>query len=287
MKRLPAIFYILLPVVILAIGFLLYNNSTTDSRPVEVKPIEDTQITEVKLPKGKQIIEEDMNVAYRPGNVSALGGNNPNNEKNNGTTNNAEESRSDWLKKKYKNLLVFHVDDSMEVNKYKLAVLILARDESVEKMKIEVLEESNARDEKLKTDTTMDFGSKMRARLIPFEDSDNFEIEPLGDDEQSFRADRKKIIWQWKVKPMKEGKYELKLSVQIIEKDGEKVSLPAKNIPIVIVAKKETTMTKVKDFFSTKYEWIITAILLPVFIAWFTTTRRKRQMNKLQDNPPV
>ena len=294
MKKLPPVsFGLLLLIILFTLAQSCNNNANTSSNDKTLdKPLSETEITEAKLPKGKLVIDEGVKNINKPNDVdaSAINSNKPDNRKTNNEVPKIEESRSDKLKKKYKNLLVFHADDTMEVNRPKLAVLILAKDESVEKMKIQVLDEAEAQDEKIKFDTTMDFGSKMRAKLIPFGGSkmdNNFEIEALGDDEQSFKSDRKKIIWQWKITPMKEGEYELKLSVQIIEKDGEAVSLPAKNIPVVIFAKEETMMSKVGNFFSTKYEWIITAVLLPVFIAWFTRVRRNRQMHKTPPDIPV
>jgi hypothetical protein len=163
---------------------------------------------------------------------------------------------------------------------------VLAKDASEEKLKMEVLEESDAKSDKVKTDTTIDLGSKMKARLIPFSSSKtDFEIEALGDDEQSFKADRKKIIWQWKITPLKAGEHELKLSIQIIEKDGEAVSLPARNIPVVIFAKPESFMSKVGNFFSTKYEWIITAVMVPLIIGFVNLRMRNKSHRHSQGQP--
>ena len=277
MKKLFRIFSIGLLIVMLSTGFQSCSYKT-ESDSTKTTPLTESEITETKLPKGKQVLEEQVKYANKPVDVTAMGSNKPDNTKSNSKTEAPKESRSDKLTKKYKSLLVFHADDSMEVNKPKLAVLVLARDANEEALKLEVLEESNAKDKNVKTDTTVDLGSKMKARLIPFSGSKvDFEIEPLGDDEQSFKADRKKILWQWKITPLKEGNHELKLSIQIIEKDGEAVSLPARNIPVLIYAKPVDFMSKVGTFFSTKYEWIITAVLIPVIIGIVNIKMRNKK----------
>lgn len=283
MKKLTLISSILLAIVIIAV--FLSRRSKTDSVTTQPDSLSENEITEAKLPKGKPVLDEVVRPLEKQIVVTPVSGNNP---KNNETvsTIKPKETREETLQKKYKNLLVFHVDDTMEVNKPKLAVLVLARNESVENVKLEVLEESGAQNPKMKTDTTMDFGSKMKARLIPFGSSKtDFEIEALGDDEQSFKADRKKVIWQWKITPLKEGQHELKLSIQIIEKDGEAVSLPARNIPVLIFAKPESFMNKVGNFFSTKYEWIITAVMIPLIIG-IVSLRMKGRSHKQSPGQP-
>ena len=283
MKKLVRIFSIGFLIMILSAG----NQSCSDKAESDstTTALSENEITETKLPRGKQVLEEPVKHVNQPSDVTALGTNKPDNSKTkaNGTS---SETRSDKLTKKYKSLLVFHADDSMEVNKPKLAVLVLARDANQEALKLEVLEESNAKDDNVKTDTTVDLGSKMKARLIPFSGSKvDFEIEPLGDDEQSFKTDRKKILWQWKITPLKEGNHELKLSIQIIEKDGEAVSLPARNIPVLIYAKPQDLMSKVGNFFATKYEWIITAVLIPVIIGIVNIKMRNKNNRQNQVTP--
>ena len=276
MKKLPRIFSIALLLMIVSTG-LQSCKDKAKSNSENTAALSESEITEAKLPKGKSVLVEEVKPVNKPVEVTTMGTNKPDNTRSNSNKDATAASRSENLTKKYKSLLVFHADDSMEVNKPKLAVLVLAKDESVESLKVQVLEEANARDDKIQKDTTIDLGSKMKARLIPFSGSKvDFEIEPLGDDEQSFKADRKKILWQWKITPLKEGNHELKLSIQIIEKDGEAVSLPARNIPVLIYAKPEKLMDKVGNFFATKYEWIITAVLIPVIIGIVNIKMRNR-----------
>lgn len=256
-----------LMILLCTLAFLSCN----DSGPID--NIEDPIGAE--LPKGRSVIIAP--ISYDPviKTVKALGGptgDDPVKAEN-------PDSRREDLQKKYKELLMFHADDSMMVNAPRLATLILARNESKANLKIEVLEVSGSGNDSVYTRTDMEFGSKMRARLIPFGNSipgESFTIEPLGDDEQTFRETRNKIIWQWKITPLKAGKHELKLSVQIIEKDGEAVTLPAKSIPVVIYAKEESVWKNIGSFIERKWEFLLTAIMLPILIAYFTTRMRNK-----------
>lgn len=250
------------------------------SAPTTLNEDTTTILSETVLPKGKQVIEDDRPVITTtpPGETVALGSNENTGNGHNSTVEFKGDSRLDFLKKKYKNLLVFHADDTMVVKQPKLATLILGNNESIDKLRFEVLEGTDAESGRIVADTGIDLGSKMRARLISFgsKTDNSFEIEPLGDAEQSFRKGRDRILWQWKITPLKPGSQTLKLSVQVIEKDGEAISLPAKDIPVEIFAKKEKFLSKVGDFISRKYEWIITVICLPILIAWFTTRMKNK-----------
>ena len=269
MKSISPIFFSL---VLFAISLTGCNNDTaTSDKPPS------NNLNEAELPKGKQVIEDNVSPVVNNNTTVPLGGNTA---KNNTTTTDrpVQETQADKLKKRFKNLLVFHLDDTMTVDKPKLATLILSKDETFGNIKLQVLDASDATDEKVIDDATMDFGNKMRAKLVPFGGNkidNNFEIEALGDDMQSFKNDRKKIIWQWKVTPLKSGQQELKLSIQIIEKDGEAVSLPAKNIPVIIFAKNENFFSRAGDFFEKKYEWII-GIMVAIITAWIGGRARSR-----------
>jgi hypothetical protein len=269
--------------LLLAAGFTAcYNDESTASSDKNKGNMQD--IAEAPLPKGKPVIEDDkVNIGGNGTNDVTPLGNKKADHQNTRDTGTAPAK--DWtmqlLKKKFKQLLIFHVDDTMTVEKPKLATLILGKDESPASAKL-MLEDADAKENNIKKDTTMEFGSRMRARLVQFSGTkidNNFEIEALGDAEQSFKNDRKKIMWQWKVTPLKPGQQELKLTVQVIEKDGEAILLPARNIQVVILVKPENFMAKVGNFFSTKTEWIITAIFLPLLIAWFTTRMRNKGGN--------
>ncbi len=238
---------------------------------------------ESELPRGRPVLE-DARPTSLPGNAGGAYGNNGQ-ERN--KTVHVEDLPEEVLRKKFQRLLMFHADDTMEVNMPRLATLILSKDATIQKLQVEVLDESEATDKGIKLDTLMEFGNKMKARLISFGDSrldNSFNIEPLGDDEQSFRGERKKILWQWKITPLKPGKQELKLSIQIIEKDGEAVSLPARNIPVVIYAKPESFISKAGTFFEKYWQFLITAIMIPIITAYVGSLIRMRNLR--QNTPP-
>lgn len=266
-------------------SIVIFTGCHQNEQPPAIQTDENpTILNEDVLPKGKRVIEDEVSLQpITPNKTVALGSNETDTHPS-GTVEIKGESRLDFLKKNYKNLLVFHAADTMEVRKPKLATLILGKNESIDKVRFEVLEAEDAEKGRLLADTNIDMGSKMRARLISFGSSktdNSFEIEPLGDDEQTFKKGRDRILWQWKITPLKPGEQTLKLAVQVIEKDGEAVSLPARNIPVVIFAKPEKFFSKVGNFISNKYEWIITAICLPILLAWFTTKiKNKPAANK-------
>ncbi|MGG9962523.1 hypothetical protein [Ferruginibacter sp. SUN106] len=255
------------------------------------------EITESTLPKGKLVVDDDDTQNTADPKSGSF------NDYNAGTDSNTTKQTDnapapiEVLKRRYKNLLVFHADDTMKIKKAYIATLILAKDQVLATIKDEALESSNANKQDFKHDTTVDIGNKMRARLIDMSGALNkgFDIELIGGEEaatQSITEKRKKAIWNWKLTPQTPGQQELKLSINIIEKDGESVTLPTKNIPVMIFAEKESFWESVGGFFkndSTK--WIMTAILIPIFVAWITSKVKYRTENKIRDpqvknNPP-
>ena len=283
MKSISPVFFSL---VLFAISLTGCNNNDTAGSG----KTSSTDITEAALPKGKSVIEEDINYNNNNNTTTVPLGNNTAKDNNNTTvTKPIKESKEDYLKKKFKSLLVFHVDDTMEVNKSKVATLILSKDESIANLTVKVLEESNAKakGDKVISDTSIEFGSKMKAKLVPFGGSkadNSFEIEPLGNDIQSFKTERKQIRWQWKVTPLKPGQQELKLSIQIIEKDDGEVNLPAKPISVIILVKPESFFSQARDFLHDQYQWII-GIAVAIITAMIGGRARSRNYNK-QPPPP-
>ena len=185
------------------------------------------------------------------------------------------------LKRKFKNLLVFHADDTMQIKKSYLTTLIMAKNNVLNDVKTEVLESSAASDDKIYLDTTFDAGTKMKARLIDMNGSTEkgFEIEMLGGEEsqvQGFNQKRDKIYWQWKITPLKAGIQELKLIVNVIEKDGETVNLPTRSIPVVIFAEKRSFLSAAGDYWQRNYQWLLSAIAIPIIIAIVTTKLKNK-----------
>jgi hypothetical protein len=247
------------------------------------------KLTETALPKGKYIIEDEI----KPVNSDVTNGASINGyDKTGGTgdkpsgTTDTPADKKDNLKRRYKNLLVFHADDTMKIKKSYIATLILGKDQVLGSLEEEVLTSSNAKSENIKYDTTIDIGSKMRARLIDMSGATNkgFDIELIGGDgaaEQRIPDKRKKAIWNWKLTPQTPGQQELKLAVTIIEKDGEAITLPTTNIPVIIFAEKESFFAAVGGIFKGEnIKWILSAILIPIFVAWVTSKIKYKHENQ-------
>ena len=190
---------------------------------------------------------------------------------------NGKEEKKAQLVKKYNSLLVFHANDTMEVKQVYTATLALARNAALEPIKTKVLKESEATDDKVLVDSTIELGKRMKATLVDWSPSSepSFHIKAMGSEEQNL-SKTKESIWQWRIEPLKEGQHKLKLSIQVILSDGDEVNLPVRNIPIIIFAKKVSFSTKVGNFFSNYWQWIITGILLPIIIAFLTNWIKRK-----------
>ena len=169
----------------------------------------------------------------------------------------------------------------MKIKKAYIASLVLGKDQILADLKDEVLTTSGgAPDDKIKLDTTLEIGTRMRAKLVDMSGASNkgFDIELIGGEdgaEQNITDTRKKAIWQWKLTPLTPGQQELTLAISVIEKNGDRVTLPTRNIPVLIFAEKQSFLSQVGDFFTdTNSKWLITAICIPILIAWFTTRMR-------------
>ena len=192
-----------------------------------------------------------------------------------------EPGANSSLEKKYSSLLVFHADDTMEVKKVYTAALALARNAALDPIIKTVLDNSAALNENVIKDTTIELGKRMKAELVDLSprDDPSFIIKLMGEGEQNMRKS-KESIWQWSIEPLKEGPHKLMLSIQVIISDEDKINLPARNIPVIIFAKKVSFITKVGDFFAGYWQWIITGILLPIFIAWLTNSIKQKKEKK-------
>ncbi|MBS1655152.1 MAG: hypothetical protein JSU05_09925, partial [Bacteroidetes bacterium] len=271
----------LLPVFL----FFIFSCNSSSDQPIPSKPMSVTDIEnmESQLPPGKQVLDdvkmpvenasEDNTMLGEEG--STAGTSFPNRIS-------PQLLKEDQLSRRYKNLLVFHVDDTMEVNQPRLATLILSKDQVLQQIEEEVLDASNASDKRMTVDTTIEVGSSMRASLVDFGNGADrcFSIESMNGDatEQTLTDKRKKLFWQWKVIPLKPGKQQLKLSVQIKDPDGGSFFMPVRDISVVIYAKPESFLSKAGDFFGKNFQWMISAIMIPIIIAWFTTRMRNQTL---------
>ena len=195
----------------------------------------------------------------------------------------AEPDKKSNLVKKFNSLLVFHADDTMEVKKVYTATLALARNAALGPIRVRVLEQSGALDDSVLVDSTIELGKRVKANLkdLSPRDEKSFQIDPLGVEEQNL-SKTKESYWQWSIEPLKEGSHRLILSIQVILSDDDKINLPARNIPIMIFSKKVPFITKIGNFFGNYWQWMITAILIPVVIALLNNSFKQRGEKKKQ-----
>jgi hypothetical protein len=183
-----------------------------------------------------------------------------------------------------KNALVFHVEDTMEIGTGYKVTLALGKDIVLEELKAEVQQSANARSEDLKTDTTLKVAAEMRARLKDLSPTGqkSFDITPLGEggDIQEINEETdNKAFWQWNVVPLKEGKHELELIVEVVLDKKRKIFLPSRTMPVMIYSKPESSGAKFSAFMEKNWQWFFTGILIPILVAWITTRIRQRQQS--------
>ena len=193
---------------------------------------------------------------------------------------NETEKKSTAIKK-FNSVLVFHANDTMQVKKVYTAALALAKNAALDPIIKLVLDNSEASDDSVIVATDIDLGKRMKAELIDLSprDDPSFIIKPLGYNEQNLN-NSKHAIWQWNLEPLKEGEHKLMLSVEVISSDDNRFNLPARKIPVRIFAKKDSFFTKVGNFWDKYWQWIITGILIPIFIAWMTSAIKQRNDQK-------
>ena len=271
---------------LIPILFILFISCNNDSSTT-ANSTSDGNISESVLPKGQYVVQDETSVKNNTADVGATSGigDTPKNADPENAANPTNE-----LKRRYKNLLVFHAADTMKIKKSYVATLILGKDQLLSDIKAEVLEQSGAKqDDKITKDTTLEIGTRMSAKLTDMSDATDkgFEIEFLGagGPEQGISEKHKRAVWQWKLTPKSPGMHDLLLVVSVTE-DGNMVNLPTRKIPVVIFAEKQSFLSQVGDFFNDpNAKWIVTAILIPILIAWFTTRmKHKSEMSRFQNS---
>ncbi len=273
------------PVLPLTLIFLLFIAACSNNEKTATTVTADGTITETPLPKGRFIIDDATTLTNIPQDPSALNG--VNGKDTIAKTNPSKEQQEEaMLRRRYKSLLVFHADDTMKINKSYIATLVLAKDQLYAEVKDAVLETSNAVQKKVVKDTTLEIGNTMKAVLKPMEDGleKSFEIERFGDEaaiEQTITDRRKKIMWQWKLKPLTKGQQNLVLDITVTQKNGEKVNLPVRKIDVIIFAEPENTMSKVTAFMEKNYQWVLGTLLIPILMGWFNARMRHRFDKKI------
>ena len=158
------------------------NNDTTHQKPAT----QDRQISEATLPKGKYIFDDEKGITTIPiDTAGSLNGFNTGNTNPKNTGAAVEKIKEEVLMRRYKNLLVFHVDDTMKIKQAYIAKLILGKDQVLSSLEAEVLETTGNNGENIKYDSTVEIGTKMRVKLKDVNATSNkgFDIEFLGEEE--------------------------------------------------------------------------------------------------------
>lgn len=268
----PSLYAILIVLLAGLIGASFYFKSKKTVTAVTA----DGSITEMPLPKGKFIIDDETAMATQTEDPVTFNGKNDQGTKND--PGNLKPDPGAIMRRRYKNVLVFHADDTMKINKPYIATLILGKDQIFGEIKEEVLNASDSKNENYHSDTTLEIGTAMKAKLKDFSGSveKGFDIDFMGDEgmEQRITDKRKKLMWQWKLTPLTSGEQKLSLSITITEKDGEKVNLPVRSIPITIFA--ESTTSQILGFLQKNYQWILATLLLPLFLGWYNARLRHK-----------
>jgi hypothetical protein len=116
-------------------------------------------------------------------------------------------------------------------------------------------------------------GTVMKARLS----GDGFEITPLHEEEQIVAGDTY-TEWAWNVKPLRSGEHDLHLTITvkvIVDGFGEK----ARDIPVITrrVKVQVDPLGVTKGFISEHWEWVWTALLVPL-VGWLWKVYRGKRV---------
>jgi len=111
----------------------------------------------------------------------------------------------------------------------------------------------------------------MRARLID-PTGYNFIITPITNEEQ-FIEDSDYTIWEWDIKQKKKGNHEIRLSVDIIINNNSK-SIKVFD-DMIYVYSDDTIIEKIIIFILDNWKWLITTLIIPIFIFFYRKKIRK------------
>lgn len=190
-----------------------------------------------------------------------------------------------------KNLLEFHTKDTMRVDSTYLATLAMGTDISSNDLKLKIEDIVEPGGSVKVRDTTQEIGLRMSATLEDKGSSDNpyFNIDLIGGKSNIRTFDKKqnKMIWQWNVTPKKAGRHQLILSISRVDSVNSNIGSPETRHHRIIIfsaPKKNDLGSTLVRFLDKNWQWMIGAIGLPIFIAWFTT-RRKRLLARDENKP--
>ena len=275
------------PVLPLTLLFLLFITACSNQEKTVTTVAADGAISETALPKGHFIVDDETPLSNLPKDPTTFNGHVG--EDTATSTVPIKENPEANLKRRYKNLLVFHADDTMKIKKSYIATLILGKDQMYGTLKAEALSSSKAEDEKVKMDTTIELGGRMQAKLMDGGGKENkgFEIEIMGGalaETQKITDKRKAAQWNWRLTPLTPGQQNLTLFISVIQKGDEGdegITLPTTAIPILIFAEEESFMSKAGTFFEKNFLWLLGTLLIPLLLGWYNARMRHRFDKKI------
>lgn len=183
---------------------------------------------------------------------------------------------------KVKNLLEFHIRDTMKVDSTYKAILAMAKDISSTELYVKIERDVDRDAKKMVMDTTQEIKTKMRAKLEDNTSSadPSFSIKLLGGESEvrSFDTAKNKMIWQWNVTPLKAGVHDLVLSVTEVDTNEKIVGSPeTKTYTIQIVSEKKgkNFFQKIGHFIGNYWQFLIGAILIPLLVVYLSRRNKK------------
>ena len=150
---------------------------------------------------------------------------------------------------------------SKKSNGQNKAVLILGDDDAI----------NNPNYESVATIEDIKVSGEMLAELRG--DSDNFNIHPLSTPTQNIDS-QSYTEWEWNVVPKKSGDTPLKLVIRL-KKLNKDIVVFNKTIKV-----KTNVTVVVEGFFDKYWQWIMTTIIIPIFIYFWNRKRKRKQIKK-------
>ena len=150
---------------------------------------------------------------------------------------------------------------SKKSNGQNKAVLILGDDDAI----------NNPNYESVATIEDIKVSGEMSAELRG--DSDNFNIHPLSTPTQNIDS-QSYTEWEWNVVPKKSGDTPLKLVIRL-KKLNKDIVVFNKTIKV-----KTNVTVVVEGFFDKYWQWIMTTIIIPIFIYFWNRKRKRKQIKK-------
>ena len=188
---------------------------------------------------------------------------------------------------KVKNLLEFFVRDTMKTDSTYVATLAMATDISSAELEIKTKDIVDPDAKVMVKDTTQEISLQMSASLEDKSSPNdpNFLIRLIGSTSnvRTYNAKKNKMIWQWNVTPLKAGLHELLLSISQVDNNEHVIGSPETRRHAIIIfseKKKPGFFKSIGNFFSNNGQWLVGAIIIPIFIAWYTVRLKRRLERK-------